>query len=34
MAYLDLADMAGNAAALPAFLAAPRPEATLTALEW
>lgn len=34
MAYLDLADMAGNAAALPAFLAAPRAEATLSALEW
>lgn len=34
MAYLDLADMAGNAAALPAFLATPREETKLSALEW
>ncbi|WP_313540168.1 hypothetical protein [Sphingomonas sp.] len=34
MAYLDLTDMAGNAAALPAFLAAPREETKLSALEW
>jgi hypothetical protein len=34
MAYLDLAEMAGNAAALPAFLATPREETKLSALEW
>ncbi|WP_294333436.1 hypothetical protein [uncultured Sphingomonas sp.] len=34
MAYLDLADMAGNAAALPAFLASTREETKLSALEW
>lgn len=34
MAYLDLTDMAGNAALLPAFLATPREETKLSALEW
>ncbi len=34
MAYLDLTDMAGNAPALPAFLATPREETKLSALEW
>jgi len=34
MAYLDLTDMAGNAVALPAFLAGPREETKLSALEW